>query len=285
MSKRQENYFGGALKADPNSRFCVIGLPWDEKSSFRQGAALAPQKIRQCSSEDFLNSSTELGIDLKEATSIYDCGDVVIAGSDEHIINSIEAKIVEILSRRSIPVILGGDHSVTYPVIRAIKRFYDKIDLIYLDTHPDLYPDFKGDLLSHACVMTRILELKCMATVYQIGIRGSTTEQDEKARRNGIVTFRIGEIGKAVGLQTQNPTYLSIDIDVLDPAFAPGVGNGVPGGISTRQLIDLIHSFDAEIIGFDVVEVNPCCDTADITSRTAAKIVMETIGAIVSRKK
>ena len=245
--------------------FSLIGLPWDEKSSFRKGAALAPQRIRGHLKKDIL---------------IHDCGDLKVSGSDQEVIRAIEEKINEILSSGSIPIVLGGDHAVTYPTVRALGKLYNRIDLIYIDAHPDLYPDFKGDPLSHACVMARILELDFVNKIYQIGIRESTEEQDRLAQEKGIVTFSKDQFQKAYGLKTEEPTYLSIDIDVLDPKFAPGVANGIPDGISPQQLIDLICSLEAHIIGFDIVEINPKCDVSDMTSKIAAEIIMATISHI-----
>jgi len=277
--------FGGALSTQGKAEFTILGIPFDGKSSFRKGAAGGPDAIRQASTAKSINLFTESGIDLAQDTTIIDAGNMVYTGNYESYTTSIEHKINEILQTDSIPVVLGGDHSITYPVVRGMLHKYHPLNIVWLDAHPDIYPEYEGDRYSHACPMARILELDGIGTVVQAGIRSTTRNLNNSLHEAGVQVITTARFEEIAGLSLPGSTYLSVDIDLLDPAYAPGVGNPVPGGISTRQLINTIHSFNFSVSGFDVVEVNPDYDHASITSAAAAKIVMEIVGHIVSSRK
>ena len=277
--------FGGALRTQEKAEFTVLGVPFDGKSSFRKGAAGGPDAIRQASTVKSINSFTESGVDLAHDTTIIDAGNIAFAGDYGSYITSIEQKISEILQTDSVPVVLGGDHSIAYPVVRGMLNKYRSLNIVWLDAHPDIYPDYDGDRYSHACPMARILELNGIGTVVQAGIRATARNLDNSLQKAGVRVITTTRFEEVAGLALPGPTYLSVDIDILDPAYAPGVGNPVPGGISTRQLIDTIHSFNLSIVGLDVVEVNPDYDHASITAAAAAKIAIEIIGHIVSTRQ
>ncbi|MFC1477767.1 agmatinase [candidate division KSB1 bacterium] len=211
-------------------------------------------------------------------------GDIPAEHNFEDFSQTVENTVGSAIKSGSVPVVLGGDHSITYPVIKGIRSVYDEINIIWLDSHPDIYPEYEGDPYSHACPLSRILELGGIGEVCQGGIRAATRVLNKRLQDAGVTVYTINELSRMSGLKLPGKTYLTIDIDVLDPAFAPGAGTPVPGGVSTRELINLIHSFDIDIAGFDVVEVNPAFDHAQITAAAAAKIVMETIGSIVSSR-
>jgi len=187
-----------------------------------------------------------------------------------------------VLEEGAVPLLLGGDHAVTVPAFRAALHKYPDLKLLYLDAHPDLYPDFEGDLLSHACVVSRILELEGMSgeRITQVGIRAPTPQQDEIAQRERLRIIPAWEFAN-FRYEAEGPVYLSLDIDVLDPAYAPGCGNPVPGRPSTRQLLALLQNVKSQIVAFDVMEVNPLLDPAGITALAAARIVIEMLGVLL----
>jgi arginase len=181
-------------------------------------------------------------------------------------------------------MLLGGDHSITWPIVRAVRahRGRDPLTVLHLDAHPDLYDSFEGDRLSHACPFARIMEEGLVDRLVQGGIRTLNRHQTEQARRFGveIVPMRAGmEALIAVAGRLEGAVYLSVDLDVLDPAFAPGVSHPEPGGLSTRELIAILQAIrPGRLIGADIVELNPRNDLRDSTARVAAKLVKEVVG-------
>ncbi|MFC1555618.1 agmatinase [candidate division KSB1 bacterium] len=277
--------FGGALKQEKNADFTIVGIPFDEKTTYRRGTSGGPDAIREASTVQSINSFTASGVDLKDDLSIYDAGNLMKKSNTEEYFSKISGFIAETASRGSVPVTLGGDHSITFPVVRGMLETYGSLHIVWLDSHPDIYEDYEGDRLSHACPLARILELDGVNRVVQGGIRASTRELNRRLQEAGVKVFSVSDLATMKHLEMLGKTYLSIDIDVLDPAFAPGVGTPVPGGISTRELLDLILSFNLDIVGFDLVETNPDYDHASITAAAGAKVVMETIGRIADLRK
>lgn len=273
--------FGGSIKVSDDYEFAIIGIPFDEKSTFLKGPARAPLAIRKASSSAAINACTELGADLKKDTVLVDLGDVRVAGSDLEIFSRVEAKIKEVLDKQAKPVVLGGDHSVSYSVIKALSSEFASLDILHFDAHPDLYDEYNEDPYSHACTFARVLEHGLVDDLVQVGIRAATPQQRKKAEEHGVKMVEMKDIQDMPRLKFSNPVYMSFDIDVLDPAFAPGVSHCEPGGLSTRQLLSIVHALDADIVGMDVVEVNPEKDVSGITAAAAVKIVMEVIGKII----
>lgn len=199
----------------------------------------------------------------------------------------IEEAAAALLEQGSRLLALGGDHAVTYPLLCAHARHHENLTVLHLDAHPDLYHHFEGDRWSHACVFARVLERDLVARLVQVGIRAMNTVQRRQAERFGVevVDFHRLEMhqrrrpGWAPAIQ--GPVYLSLDLDALDPAFAPGVSHPEPGGLSTREVIHLIHNLDGPLVGADVVELNPTRDVHDLTARTAAKLVKEIAGRML----
>jgi arginase len=277
--------FGGAIKATQDYDVALLGIPFDEKSCYLRGASRGPQAIRAASTSKAINPWTELGVNLEEETVLADLGDVDVSGNFEQVFSRVEKRISEVLDKNSVPVVLGGDHSISYPVVKAFARIYQPLDILHFDSHPDLYEELYGDRFSHACPFARIMEEALAQNLVQVGIRAATGEHREKAVRYGIRMIEMKDIGEAFSLKFSNPLYISFDMDALDPAFAPGVSHHEPGGLSTRQVIDILHSLAANIVGMDLVEVNPDRDVSGITAAAAVKIVMEVIGKIALRKK
>lgn len=203
-----------------------------------------------------------------------DAGDIEIA-QEATAIEDIERGLGAILNTGAHALVLGGDHAVTYPVLRAYSRVRTGLTVLHIDAHPDLYDEFEGDRLSHACPFARAMEEGLVGQLLQIGIRTMNDHQREQARRFGvqIVEMKDWHLGKTPSVE--GDVYLSLDLDALDPAFAPGVSHHEPGGFSTRDLIALIQRFEGRLVGADVVELNPSRDPLGITAMAAAKLVKE----------
>jgi agmatinase len=272
--------FGGALKQSREYHIAILGIPFDEKSSYLRGAAKGPEAIRAASTGKALNSWTEQGVNLEEAVMV-DLGDIDVSGDVLEVFSRIERNILKILEKKAVPIILGGDHSISYPAVKAFFKKFQHLDILHFDAHPDLYEEWKGDRLSHACPFARIIEEGLAQNLVQIGIRAATGEHRAKAIKSGVRTVEMKDIKDNLSLQFSNPLYISFDMDALDPAFAPGVSHYEPGGLSTRQVINMLHSLEAEIVGLDVVELNPYRDQSGMTASAAVKIIKEVAGKMI----
>ena len=253
---------------------CLIGLPYDASSSHMRGAALAPPRIREALHSDGGNSWTEDLRDLAGPDGLQDVGDLPLPPTAKARA-MIEAGIRDVLRKGWCPIALGGDHSVTYPILRAVHREHPEVTILHLDAHPDLYEDFEGDRYSHACPFARIMEEGLAARLVQVGIRTMTGHQREQAERHGVEVIDMRAWSRGERPRVKGPVYLSIDLDVLDPAFAPGLSHREPGGLPVRDVLDVVQTMGGTLIGADVVECNPLQDASDLTVRVAAKIVKE----------
>jgi len=252
----------------------VIGIPFDAGSSFMQGSALAPAQIRKIWNAGATNLFSESGVDLSEHPEFMDLGDLKIdAGPDT--IDQIQATIAELLDRGVRLICLGGDHAITYPVLKSYRTRYRELEILHLDAHPDLYESYGGSRTSHACPFARIMEEKLASRLVQVGIRTLNAHQKEQADRFGVEIIDMQTFLDWQTVDLKGPLYLSIDLDVLDPAFAPGVSHHEPGGMSTRQLIELIQGLKVPLAGADIVEFNPRRDPSEITAMVAVKILKE----------
>ena len=277
--------FGGAIKQSAKFDLAIIGVPFDEKSSYLRGAALGPQAIRAASTGKAHNPWTESGVNLEEDAIVVDLGDVDVSGDVDKTFMRTEKAVAGILDKKAIPIVLGGDHSITYWSVRAVAKKFKNLDILHFDAHPDLYENLYQDRLSHACPFARILEDGLVKNLVQVGIRAATEEHRATARRNKVRMIEMKNFRDGLILEFKNPLYVSFDLDALDPAFAPGVSHQVAGGLSTRQAINLIHTLKAPIIGFDVVELNAARDPSGITASAGFKIVMELAGMAIKNRK
>lgn len=273
--------FGGAIKQSQEYGMAIIGIPFDEKSCYLRGAAKGPQAIRAASTGKAINAWTELGVNLEEDGVIVDLGDVDPKGNFEEVFSRIERSVLEILDKRAVPFVLGGDHSITLPVVRAFARKFKPLDVLHFDAHPDLYEELYGDRFSHACPFARIIEEGLAENLVQVGIRAATAGHRAKADKHGIRMIEMKDVKESLSLEFFNPLYISFDLDSLDPAFAPGVSHHEPGGLSTRQVLSILQRLKARIVGLDVVELNPERDVSGITAAAAVKIIKEVAGKIV----
>ena len=258
----------------------LIGLPYDAASSFLRGAAAAPRQIRDALLSPSANTWSETGIEVVSGRTFADAGDVDLPGTDKARA-LVERAIQDIVARGDRPVSLGGDHSLTYPILRAVGPAHPGLTILQIDAHPDLYDSFEGNRYSHACPFARILEEKLATRLVQVGIRTATDHQREQAARFGVKVIDMRAFGGGDRPQVAGPIYLSIDLDGLDPAFAPGVSHHEPGGLSVRDVVGLIQSLPSPIVGADIVELNPSRDPTGVTAMVAAKLLREVISRMV----
>jgi arginase len=276
--------FGGAVKPlaeNPDYKMAILGVPFDEKSSYLRGAAGGPAAIRAVSTGKCYCGYTELGVNLEEDTVMVDLGDVDTSGDPDKTFTLTTKAVAKVLEKGAVPIILGGDHSITYPVLKAFAAKFKPLDILHFDAHPDLYDDLYGDRLSHACPMARVLEDGLAANIVQVGVRAVTSGHRAKALKHGVRMIEMKDIGDLLFLKFSNPVYISFDLDVLDPAFAPGVSHHEPGGLTTRQALQVIQALKGRIVGLDVVELNAARDASGITAAAAFKVIKEVAGRIV----
>ncbi len=265
----------------------LIGLPFDGASSFLRGPAKAPAEVRRVLHAGSANWFTELGEEVRPASEgapdgWVDLGDLNLDDDPESARRQILAGITEATGDGSRVVSIGGDHFVTWPIIEALSAQYRELTIVHIDAHPDLYDELDGDRWSHACPFARIMEADLAKRLVQYGIRTATSHQQEQVERFGVEMFEIGSWDGSFAAIT-GPVYISIDVDGLDPAFAPGVSHHEPGGLTMRQVLGIIHDLAAqgvEVVGADIVEINPDRDVHDMTAMVGAKLVRECLGLL-----
>ena len=252
----------------------LVGIPYDAGSSYRRGAAAAPDEIRRALRSDASNTWSESGIDIGAPERLGDIGDLDVS-DDAHVRETIERGIRDLIAVGHRPLTLGGDHSITYPIIRGFGRLLGQFTVLQIDAHPDLYPSFQDNRFSHACPFARIMEEGLVQRLVQVGIRTMNEEQRANAERFGVEVIDMRAWASGIRPTIAGPVYLSLDVDGLDPAFAPGVSHREPGGLTTREVISLIQALPGPIVGADVVEFNPGEDISGMTAPVCAKLVKE----------
>jgi arginase len=257
----------------------LVGVPFDANSSFMRGPAEAPPLIREALRSDASNMWAESGVDVGVPGAFQDAGDLSLPDRDPFA--AIERAIEGLLANKQRPLVLGGDHSITYPIIKAFAKTFSNLTIIHFDAHPDLYDELDGNRYSHACPFARIMEEKLAKRLIQIGIHTMNGHQRDQAKRFGVEVFELRKLPAFEELKTWCPVYVSFDIDVLDPAFAPGVSHREPGGISVRDAIKHLHSITGTVVGADIVEYNPKRDVSELTATVAAKILKEILGKML----
>jgi arginase len=258
----------------------LIGIPFDANSSYMRGAAGAPAKIRESLHCDASNMWSEVGIDVGAPGAFADGGDLQLR--DEDAFAAIEQTIHGSLAEGEQPVCLGGDHSITYPIVRAFGKRYPDLTIVHFDAHPDLYDEFEGNRLSHACPFARIMEEGLARKLVQVGIRTMNGHQRAQAKTFGVEVVEMHSTPAYDRLKLQGPVYISFDVDVLDPAFAPGVSHREPGGMSVREAIAHLRAIQGRIVGADLVEFNPVQDVSGTTAAVTGKILKEILGKMIA---
>jgi agmatinase len=256
-----------------HSQPTLVGIPYDASSSYLRGAAEAPPLIRRALVSPSSNGWAESLTDVGAPGAILDAGDVDLAGDDQRA--AIERAVREVMADHGLPLSLGGDHSISYPILRAVRSAHPHLTVVHLDAHSDLYDEFEGDRYSHACQFARVMEERLADRLVQVGIRTLNAHQRAQADRFGVEVIDMSAWTAGARPEISGPVYLSLDLDVLDPAFAPGVSHWEPGGLTVREVISLIQSLPGPLIGADVVEYNPRRDPLGITAYVAAKLVKE----------
>jgi agmatinase len=279
----QTNIFCGVQKPLEQAKYVVFGVPFDATSTYRNGARFAPQAIRQAS-RNIETYSFRSGVDIEDL-ALHDAGDLDVSMETEKTVDMTRLVVNELLEAGKVPVALGGEHTVTLGAAKGLGARAAKTAVVSFDAHLDLRCEFLGSKLSHTTFMQLINKEIKPAKIVEVGTRSACKEEITYAKKKGIEYFTsqeiikqdsllIGEHLKEKLLPYEN-LYLTVDMDVLDPAFAPAVQNPEPEGISTTQLIDLACALcDKRVLGFDVVEVAPIYDQG-ISAIAASKVICE----------
>jgi len=252
----------------------VFGVPWDEKSSYLRGCADAPTKIWEAFNSYSTNRSAENGYDLGKDENFTFQGNMELSSGDE-VVDEIAKQSSEIIEKGITPLFLGGDHAVTYPLVKGLAEHHKKINILHFDAHPDLYDNLEGDKYSHACPFARLWEEGLITRHVAVGIRTMNRHQKEQAEKFGSEIIDMMSFDPNMVIEFDGPVYISLDLDVLDPAFAPGISHYEPGGMTTRELIRIIQNFKGNLIGADIVEYNHTRDVNGVTAMVAAKLMKE----------
>jgi agmatinase len=275
--------FSGFISSYEDSHFIVFGVPFDSTSSYKPGSRFGPSAIREASYN--IETFSMRTMEDVEKIKVCDVGDLLVThGNIQETNKNVERLASEILKGGKFPIMLGGEHSVTYGAVKALGK---DTTVIQFDAHMDLRNEYLGEKWSHATVMRRILEEVGTSHIIEAGIRAPSREEYQFAKENKISFFtsealntnwdettdRIKEL-----IEDSTKIYLSVDVDCLDPSVAPGVGNPEPEGINLTTLINMIQkTISPKIKGFDIVEVSPPNDPSGITSVAAAKLAFELI--------
>ena len=289
----QTNVFSGMQKTFEEAKYVIFGVPFDATSSYRTGARFGPNAIRQAS----LNIETysfRSGIDVEDL-DIYDAGDLHVSPDAAKTVDMTRLVVEDILAAGKIPIVLGGEHTITLGVAKGLGSKAAKTAVVSFDAHLDLRCEFLGSTLSHTTFMQLISEEVKPAKIVEVGTRSVCKEELAYAKKAGIDFFTsqqiikqgsllIGEQLKENLLPYEN-LYLTVDMDVLDPAFAPAVQNPEPEGITTSNLLDLVCELcDKRLVGFDVQEIVPSYDQG-ISAVVAAKVIFEMLCQLEASKK
>ena len=261
----------------------LLGIPTDVNSSYRRGSAAAPTAIRRAWQRyaEFGNAATESGLEIGRDLQLLDLGDVPIeeADSDHAVIAAAAAR-----AARNGPLLsLGGDHYVTFPLLEGLAQVHGPLNLLHFDAHPDLYHDFEGNPRSHASPFARIMERGLAKRLVQVGVRTWNTHNRQQAARFGVEVVSWDDFTPAGVPIPDGPLYVTIDLDALDPAFAPGVSHPEPGGLSVRDIVAVLSRIRGKVVGADVVELNPVNDVGEATAIVAVKLIKELLGAMGRR--
>jgi agmatinase len=283
------NVFIGSHPVFEESEAVLYGMPMDWTVSYRPGSRFGPTRIREVSIglEEY---SPYLDRELEEV-KYFDAGDIPLPfGNPQRSLNMIEEYIDQLLAADKFPLGMGGEHLVSWPVMKAMYKKYPDLAIIHMDAHTDLREEYEGEPLSHSTPIRKVAELIGPENVYSFGIRSGMKEEFQWAKENGmhISKFEVLEpLKEILPTLAGRPVYVTIDIDVLDPAHAPGTGTVDAGGITSKELLASIHAIaksDLRIVGGDLVEVAPIYDPSEQTANTASKLIREMILGWVQKK-
>jgi agmatinase len=267
-----------------------VGVPFDDGTTYRTGARFGPSAIRQGSR---LLRAYNPFVDTYpfESLNVCDYGDInAIPGYIEDTMKIVQAEMKRIASS-SVPFTAGGDHSIALPILRAMHQLHGKVNLVHLDSHYDFWDSYWGKKYTHGTWLRRAREENLLNEVIQIGIRGSLYSKDDidDARKLGITYYTTGATKKETSkILTQvkslkGKTYVSLDIDVTDPAFAPGTGTPEVGGLTSLEIMEIVRDLDIDLAGMEVVEVSPPYDLSELTSMLAANLLYEGMSVLAKK--
>jgi agmatinase len=290
------------LPASPdlaNADVALLGVPHDAGTTYQPGARLAPYHVRRVSAL-VQGYHPVHGIDVFQRLRCVDAGNVVFPPFDRAAMReAVEAEVRTLTAANVAPVLVGGDHSITLPVLRALAKRHGPLAVVHVDAHLDLSgPDTWGDAFHHGTPLRHAIDegLVEQGQLYQLGVRGprGSADDDLPARVNGHTLISAEEVGHrtARGVCSElreriagRPVYVTFDVDAIDPSYAPGTGTPVPGGLTSREALALVRGLAGlAVCGGDVVEVCPPLDHADLTSHLAAHLVWELLAVIAMRR-
>jgi agmatinase len=279
-----ETTYLSAKASFEKAEIVILGCPYDGSATFRPGARFGPSAIRKAS-WGIETYSPYFHKDL-ESLSIHDMGDLELPLGEKRLsFNLIQKALQRILSLKKFPVLLGGDHLITLPILEEVIKIYPDLHFFQLDAHADLREEYLGERLSHSTVMKRIADRLKKGRLFQIGIRSGTEEELKWARKmNSLVPLKMNSIQSLVRRLKGKPIYLSLDLDFFDPSLLPGVGTPEPGGMTFQQFISMIKEISKlHVIGFDIVELTPDYDPTQISPITASVLLREMILAFCTK--
>ena len=261
----------------------LLGFPFDANSSFLRGPALAPPLIRQMQTNGSANEYSEHGTRVVIGENVKDVGDLTLIHSDpKKIYEQIKEAVAQELTSDDKMIFLGGDHSVSYPLIESYSKVFPGLHVLHIDAHADLYDDFDTNPYSHASPFARVMEKGLVKSLTQVGIRTLNPHQREQAQRFGVEIVEMRNFSYNFIKNLKGPLYLSVDLDGLDPAFAPGVSHHEPGGLTVRELLTIIQNISVPLVGADIVEYNPTRDVNHMTAMVGYKVLKEIASKMLS---
>ena len=258
----------------------VLSVPLDFNSSHLKGPAEAPEIITKVAYNGSANTTAEGGINIGKDPR-FSTGTIVTWETEESAFAEIEKSSTALLEAQSKVLTLGGDHSITYPLIKSLSKKHENLTILHFDAHPDLYDELLGNRHSHACPFARIMENRLAKRLIQVGIRTLNDHQRSQADKFDVEVHEMKDWHSGKELNLTGPLYISIDLDALDPAYAPGVSHHEPGGLSVRDILAVLKDIKVPVVGADIVEYNPRRDINEMTAMVCAKFYKELAGLML----
>lgn len=278
-------------------RAVFLGVPFDDGTTFRTGARFGPRAVREAS-RLLRRYNPVLDVTPFETLGMIDYGDVnVVPGYIEDTFSKIESSITSLLSSKVFPVVCGGDHSITLPILRAAAKTYGKMGLVHYDAHSDFWDEYFGKKFTHGTTFKRALEEKLIdpSRSIHIGLRGSVYGSTDLSVLDdvgfSVIAMKefggigIDEVSKRTQKVATGPVYVSLDIDGVDPAYAPGTGTPEVGGFTSREIMELVRGLHGlDLVGFDLVEVSPPYDVSEVTALLASNLIYEFCSVLAKKR-
>ena len=284
MNRNLSNFIGFDGEYD-ESEIVVFGAPFDGTTSFRPGTRFASEFMRM-DSYGLETYSPYLDRDMEDY-ELFDAGDLELPfGNVQRVLDEIYGFSKKILKDGKLPLMIGGEHLVSFPAIKAVYEKYPDLCVVHLDAHTDLRTDYMGEELSHATVIRRVWEFLGDGRIHQFGIRSGEKYEFKWAKEHtNLNKFNLNGLEKLVEIIGNKPVYITIDLDVFDPSIFPGTGTPEPGGITFNDMMDAMKVFDKlNIVGADVVELSPHYDSTGVSTAVACKTLRELVLTMVKSK-